>query len=104
MQVSLYSSGLKQPTILSTPKTTTPLMLLPTPHLMKFDTKINQTSLDFILSVARPMSSYIQRTKRSYCQELLKAYSLGTLIHRRHTRSIFHQRGKSFALSTSSLM
>src|ERR1700691_3086455 len=76
MQVSLYSSGLKQQTILSTPKTATPLMPLPTPHLMKFDTKINQTSLDFILLVARLMSSYIQRTERSYHQELLKAYQI----------------------------
>src|ERR1700689_4215145 len=48
MQVSLYSSGLKQQTILSTTKTATPLMPLPTPHLMKFNTKINQTSLVFI--------------------------------------------------------
>src|ERR1700692_2313453 len=103
MQVSLYSSLLKLSTTLSTPKTTTLLMPLPTPHPMKFNIKINQTSLDFILSVARLMSSYIQRTKRSYHQELLKAFLLGTLIHRRHTRSIFHHRGKSFALSTLSL-
>src|ERR1700735_3124310 len=98
MQVSLYSSGLKQQTILSTPKTATPLMPLPTPHLMKFDTKINQTSLNFILLVAKLMSSYIQKTKRSHCQELLKALLLGTLTHRRHTGSIFHQREKLSAL------
>src|ERR1700691_5911244 len=87
MQVSLYSSGLKQQTILSTPKTATPLMPLPTPHLMKFNTKINQTSLDFILLVARLTSSYIQRTERSYHQEILKAFlsrlvsMLANLIH-----------------------
>src|ERR1700677_3327491 len=103
MQASLYSSGLKQPTILSTPKTATPLMPLPTLHPMKFDTKTNQTSLDFVLLVARLTFSYIQRTKRSYHQELLKVFLLGTLIHRRHTGSIFHQRGKSFALSMLSL-
>src|SRR6202034_2596966 len=98
MQVSLYSSMLKQSTTLSTLKTATLLMLLPTPHLMKFDIKINQTSLDFVLSIARLMSSYIRRTERSYPQELLKAFLLGTLIHRRHIGTIFHHRGKSFAL------
>src|ERR1700734_954742 len=64
MQVSLYSSGLKPPTTLSTPKTATALMPLPTPQLMKFNTKVNQTSLNFVLSVAKLMSSYIQRTKK----------------------------------------
>src|ERR1700679_1109953 len=103
MQVFRYSCLLRPSTILSTPKTATPLMPLPTPHLMKFDTKMNQTSLDIVLLVARLTSSYIQRTKRSYCQELLKAFLLGTLIHRRHTGSIFHQRGKSFVLFMLSL-
>src|ERR1700683_4729068 len=103
MLVFLYSCFLKPSTTLFTPKTATPPVHLPTPHLMKFDTKINQTSLNFILSVASLTSSYIQRTERSYRQELLKAFLLGTLIHRRHTGSIFYQRGKSFVLFTLSL-
>src|ERR1700683_3686406 len=97
MLVFLYSCLLKPSTTLFTPKTATPPAHSPTPHHTKYGSTRNQTSLDFVHSAAKPMSTTTHRSAASLILELLKASSLGMQIHR-PIGYTSQRREKSFAL------
>src|ERR1700728_5470745 len=103
MLVSLYSCLLKPSITLLTPKTATPPVHSPTPHHTKYGSTRNLTSLDFILSAAKPMSTTTHPTARTYLLMLLRAFLLGMQIHRRPIGYIFLRREQLFALFTLTL-
>src|ERR1700683_4447728 len=103
MQVFLYSCLLKPSTTLFTPKTTTPPVHSPTLHHTKYGSTRNLTSLNFIHSAAKPMSTTTHPTARSYLLMLLRASSLGMQIHRRPIGYISPRREQLFALFTFAL-
>src|ERR1700674_864026 len=98
MLVSLYSYLLKTSTTLFTPKTATPPAHSPTPHHTKYGSTRDLTSLDFVLSAAKPISTTTHPTARSYLLVLLRASLLGMQIHRRPIGYIFLRRERLFAL------
>src|ERR1700677_4067938 len=98
MLVFLYSCLLKLSTTLFTLKTATPPVYSPTPHHMKYGSTRNLTSLDFVHSAAKPMSTTTHPTTRSYLLVLLRVSSLGMQIHRRPIEYISLRRAQLFAL------
>src|ERR1700676_1498624 len=98
MLVFLYSCLLKRSTTLFTPKTAIPPAHSPTPHHTKYGSTRNQTSLDFVHSAAKPMSTTTHRSAASLILELLKASSLGMQIHRRPIGYTSQRREQLFAL------